>query len=90
MWRANSQGICNAVQEHLQSQKAYDVMKLDTILNNENAKTKISERTAQRWLAKLGWTYGRDKKGYCDGHERVDVVDYRENIFCPRMKVCCL
>lgn len=38
-------------------------------------------------LLRLGWTYGRNKKGYCDGHERLDVVQYREQIFCPRMKV---
>ena len=64
MWRENSQGICNAVHKHLQSQKAYD---MDTVLNNDNAKVKVSERTAQRWLAKPGWTYGRDKKGYSMG-----------------------
>ena len=52
---------------------------MDTILNNDNAKVNISERTAQRWLAKLGWAYGRDK-GYYDGHES-DVV------FCPHLKI---
>ena len=46
-----------------------------------------SERTANRWLLRLGWVYGRNKKGYCDGHEWPDVVEYREKVFCPRMKV---
>jgi len=63
-------------------------MKIEAVLtNHDTAKLGISERTAQRWLIKLGWVWGRNKKGYCDGHEREDVVEYREKIFCPRMKV---
>lgn len=38
----------------------------------------ISLRTAHRWLAKLGWQYGKQRNGmYIDGHEREDVVEYR-------------
>jgi hypothetical protein len=41
-------------------------------------KVTISIRTAQRWLRKLDWRYGRKKNGmYIDGHERDDVVKYR-------------
>lgn len=40
----------------------------------------ISEKTAQRWLAFLGLKYGRYRPGlYNDGHERPDVVKYRDN-----------
>jgi hypothetical protein len=43
------------------------------------AKLTISIKTALRWLDKLGWTYGKLKHGmYLDGHERADVVEYRE------------
>jgi len=38
-------------------------------------------------LDQLGWIYGRNKKGYVDGHEREDFVQYRQEVFCPRMKV---
>jgi hypothetical protein len=39
----------------------------------------ISDKTAQRWLKILGLKYGRYRKGlYNDGHERPDVVRYRE------------
>jgi hypothetical protein len=39
---------------------------------------KISEWTACRWLAKLGYELKEVKKGiYIDGHEREDVVAYR-------------
>ena len=46
----------------------------------------LSERTARRWLYKLGWRRTRLKKGvYMDGHERKDVKEYRENVFLPLM-----
>jgi len=39
---------------------------------------KISESTACRWLTKLGYELKEMKKGiYVDGHEREDVVTYR-------------
>jgi len=47
----------------------------------------LSERTARRWLYKLGWRRTRLKKGvYMDGHERDDVRKYREEKFLPKMK----
>ena len=50
-------------------------------------KKPISLRTAQRWLIKLGWHHSQIKKGvYMDGHERADVVEYRNNVFLPRME----
>jgi hypothetical protein len=89
MWHASAQGVCDAVATHLQSQNAaVDVMQIDAVLRNGNkGRQGISERTANRWFLKLGWLWGRNKKGYCDGHERADVVEYREMVFCPRMKV---
>jgi len=37
----------------------------------------LSERTARRWLYKLGWRRTRLKRGvYMDGHEREDVKKY--------------
>ena len=46
----------------------------------------LSERTARRWLIKLGWRRTRLKKGvYMDGHERKDVKEYRDNDFLPLM-----
>jgi hypothetical protein len=88
MWRADPQGMSEAVKNHLRSQEGYDLMKIEVILNNKDNKGGISDRTARRWFVKLGWIYGRNKKGYCDGHEREDVVEYRDKVFCPRMKVC--
>jgi hypothetical protein len=49
-------------------------------------KKPLSERTAQRWLIKLGWWRTLVKKGvYMDGHEREDIVKYRNEVFLPAM-----
>lgn len=46
----------------------------------------LCERTARRWLVKLGWQRTTIKKGvYLDGHERPDVVKYRQEDFLPQM-----
>ncbi|KAJ7859052.1 hypothetical protein B0H14DRAFT_3864219 [Mycena olivaceomarginata] len=50
-------------------------------------KRKISIRTAQRWMKKMGYRWRREPKGmYSDGHEREDVVHYRQNVFLPRWR----
>lgn len=41
----------------------------------------ITERTAQRWLERMEYRYRQEKKGYADGHEREDVVRYRQEVF---------
>jgi hypothetical protein len=42
-------------------------------------KPSISRWTAIRWLTMLGWDYRKQKKGmYIDGHERADIVKYRQ------------
>ena len=41
--------------------------------------TKIQDRTAHRWLAKLGFSQLQHQKGvYFNGHERADVVACRD------------
>ncbi|KAG1907616.1 uncharacterized protein F5891DRAFT_938725, partial [Suillus fuscotomentosus] len=44
----------------------------------------ISLATAQRWMENCGfrWTTARNGQ-YVDGHEREDVVEYRQNKFLP-------
>ncbi|KAJ7786925.1 hypothetical protein B0H14DRAFT_3582507 [Mycena olivaceomarginata] len=52
-----------------------------------NVKRKITIRTAQRWMKKMGYRWKREPKGmYSDGHERADVVHYRQNVFLPRWR----
>ncbi|KAF8593220.1 hypothetical protein BDV93DRAFT_516735 [Ceratobasidium sp. AG-I] len=47
-------------------------------------KKKISVRTAQRRLFRVGYRWRSEPKGqYFDGHERDDVVAYRQSVFIP-------
>ena len=47
--------------------------------------TNISEQTARRWLLRLGFSHMHHQKGvFFDGHERDDVVAYR-NEFLTQM-----
>jgi hypothetical protein len=47
----------------------------------------ISLSTARRWLQSEGFQYIGHKKGlYFDGHDRPDVLAYRQNIFLPQME----
>lgn len=49
-------------------------------------KKTISLATAQRWMKDVGfrWTKNGHKGQYVDGHEREDVVYYRQNVFLPK------
>ncbi|KAF8599613.1 hypothetical protein BDV93DRAFT_449148 [Ceratobasidium sp. AG-I] len=49
------------------------------ILPNLNtSKSQVSESTSKQWMIKLGYQHQIYRKGvYMDGHERVDVVEYR-------------
>jgi hypothetical protein len=52
-----------------------------------NAPEIISLRTANRWMNYLGFFSTVQCKGYyTDGHNRDDVVKYRDDVFLPRMK----
>jgi hypothetical protein len=44
----------------------------------------FSLRTAQRWLKFLSFRWQAEQRGmYVDGHERADVVQYRQGVFVP-------
>ena len=46
----------------------------------------ISVSTAHKWMEKQGFHYTKYKKAlYYDGHERLDVVHYHQNVFLPAM-----
>ena len=60
-----------------------DTPEMKTRLNH---KTTIHLATAQRWMSKMGYHWGTAPKGqYVDGHEREDVVEYRQNKFLPEL-----
>jgi hypothetical protein len=54
--------------------------------NGGKTKRDISHSTAKRWMHKLGYRWTFQPGGqYVDGHERADVVNYRQNVFLPAM-----
>ncbi|KAG0135508.1 hypothetical protein HOY82DRAFT_600340 [Tuber indicum] len=84
MSKATVRGVCEVVNNYVQSERAVDIMQISALLEQPTtASNSIGLRTAQRWLGKMGLVYGRDKKGYVDGHEWEDVVAYRQNVFLP-------
>ncbi|KAG8703595.1 hypothetical protein FRC09_004073 [Ceratobasidium sp. 395] len=47
----------------------------------------ITVRTAQRWLCDMEYRWRNERPGqYFDGHERVDVVQFRQSVYAPKMK----
>jgi hypothetical protein len=83
----------NAINEYLQGIGAY--VKAQDIVNWFN--TPEAEefthligkpptlRTAQNWMHVLGYEWKLERRGmFADGHERQDVVHYRQNVFIPR------
>jgi hypothetical protein len=79
---------------HLQSIGKY-VKALDIVdyLNTPEMKAKyklkkpISLATAQRWMKQMEYRWGKEPNGqYVDGHERPDIVNYRQLVFLPFWK----
>lgn len=52
-----------------------------------NKKLSLSTRTAVTWLHQMGYDWKEVRKGiYKDGHERLDVIQYRQNLFLKTLK----
>ncbi|KZP15579.1 hypothetical protein FIBSPDRAFT_750052 [Athelia psychrophila] len=85
------EALAQEIHLHLQSIgpycKAMDIVDfLDTpeIRERTHFTKRISLSTAQEWMHKLEYRWTLTPKGqYVDGHERPDVVDYRQNKFLP-------
>lgn len=80
--------ICQEIKLHLLTLGKYftamDIAKYsarEDVMERWGIARPISERTAERWLKKMDYRYRQEKKGYADGHEREDVVRYRQEVF---------
>lgn len=90
----NDEGVANELKLLLRSKGKYlcaeDLKKLlsDPQTRHEVGVSRpITLRTARRWLHKMGYRWRSEPKGqYFDGHERMDVVQYRANVFLPAWK----
>ena len=93
-WNASmfeDEGLAQEIHLYLQGigkyVKAMDIVNfLDTPDMRErlDLKKQIHLSTAQRWMARMGYRWAHDPKGqFVDGHEREDVVTYRQGVFLP-------
>jgi len=85
-----SEKVCNYVRQNAAAKgrpnlTAYKLCEWinDDLLTSETLEPgfprKISVETARNWLHKLGFEVLTAKKGcFVDGHERADVVEYRQ------------
>lgn len=56
---------------------------------DEVPKLTYSASTVRRWMKRRGFRFSHTKKGtYVDGHEREDVVKYRQEEYLPLLKEC--
>ena len=84
-------GLQEELRNHLQGIGKYvKAEDLAEYLGRDDTRTRygatisISITTAKRWMAKLGYRWADTPSGqYVDGHERADVVEYRQNVFLP-------
>ena len=88
--KLSAQKLAKAVGEYLGSQTAIstveDILEQEAISGSQQLSVgnRIRVRTAQKWLKRLGLYYHTVSKNvYIDGHERGDVVQYRQKDFLP-------
>ncbi|KAH7930139.1 hypothetical protein BV22DRAFT_1079400 [Leucogyrophana mollusca] len=89
--RIDDEALATDIKDHLQSlgkfvraQDIVDYLSRQDVQKVHGFRKPISLSTAQRWMNKLGYRWKKEPKGqYSDGHEREDVVTYRQKIFLP-------
>jgi hypothetical protein len=87
--RLEDPDIANEIHEHLQTigkyvraQDIVDYLDKEDIKTQFGIKKTISLATAKCWMHKMDYRWTCNFKGqYVDGHERDDVIWYRQNIF---------
>jgi hypothetical protein len=61
-----------------------DYVARPNVMARLNLTKPISVATAKRWMTRVGYRWTKTPCGqYVDGHERVDVVEYRQTMFLP-------
>ncbi|CAK5263635.1 unnamed protein product [Mycena citricolor] len=75
---------CVGVGPYVQAKDLVEFMSRPEIQVQHNLPSTISIATAKRWMHALKFRWVRNHKGqYVDGHEREDVVQYRQAVFIP-------
>ncbi|KAF7329468.1 hypothetical protein MKEN_00209100 [Mycena kentingensis (nom. inval.)] len=70
--------------KNITAYKLRDFLQRPEVMERHGITRKVSLSTAERYLKTLGYRWMAPKKGqYADGHERADVVEYRQTKFLP-------
>jgi hypothetical protein len=73
--------------KEISARKLMEYLARDEVKERHGITKPINERTARRYLNALGYRFTTPKKGqYADGHEREDVVYYRQQQFLPEWR----
>jgi hypothetical protein len=73
-----------SIGKYVRAQDIVDFLHTPAMQEQSGIKNRISVATAQRWMKKLNYRWTSGPKGqFVDGHERDDVVSYRQNVFLP-------
>ena len=68
-------------------QASLEMADAETDGNEHREPKSLKARAARYWLKSMGYSWRNAKKGvYIDGHERHDVVKYRQDIFLPQLQ----
>ncbi|KAL1724767.1 hypothetical protein EV714DRAFT_222503, partial [Schizophyllum commune] len=87
----DDEALCDELALHLQAKGKYisrqdvvEFMDHPDVRLRYNCRKGITLHTAGRWLRRMGYRWHRTRRGqYVDGHERRDVVWYRQKVFLP-------
>ncbi|KAL1659549.1 hypothetical protein GGF50DRAFT_130934 [Schizophyllum commune] len=87
----DDEALCDELALHLQAKGKYisrqdvvEFMDRPDVRARYNCRRGITLHTAGRWLRRMGYRWHRTRRGqYVDGHERRDVVWYRQKVFLP-------
>jgi hypothetical protein len=70
--------------KYVRSMDIVDYVKKPDVLARLKLQKTISLATAQRWMKHVGYRWSKTPTGqFVDGHERCDVVEYRQLVFLP-------
>ena len=89
--RIDDEVLSSEIQLYLQSignyaraQDIVDFTMKDDVQKRHGFTKPIGLTTARRWMGQMGYRWTKEPKGqYQDGHERADVVEYRQKNFLP-------
>ncbi|KAF9059511.1 hypothetical protein BDP27DRAFT_1143271, partial [Rhodocollybia butyracea] len=70
--------------KYVHAQDVSDYLSRPDVQLKHGLQRSISPATAKRWMHKLGYRFVKKHQGlYVDGHERDDVVKYRQLVYLP-------